>query len=153
MTHYMSAGGQDIPDRLRIAVTNRGYRPGELAGAGLQLTPEGKSTCTWMLHGPQLGEPKVIDAGRSVIVEGAWSDFVRSARRERVRGPATVAAVEIHISGHARFDVHRLDSEQRAELSALVSDLLDGRRSPWKEPNIPVVQEPILDRLQRSERT
>jgi hypothetical protein len=147
ITFGVDRGGENLPDRVQIVVTNRGHRPGELAGAGIQMTPEGKPTRTWLLLGPQLGQPIPIDAGRSATVEGSWSDFLRSAARERVLGPATVSAVEIHISGERRFQVHRLDADQRAELTGIVSDLIAGRSKPWApHPGPPIVQEPLLRR-------
>lgn len=146
-TFSVDRGGENLPDRVQIVVANRGHRPGELAGAGIQMTPEGKPTRTWMLLGPQLGEPVPIEAGRSVTVEGSWSDFVRSAAREGMVGPASVSAVEIHISGEKRFRVHPLDPDQRAELAATVSDLIAGRRKAWAPyPGPPIVQEPLLKR-------
>jgi hypothetical protein len=62
-------------------------------------------------------------------------------------GRATVSAVEIHISGERRFQVHPLDADQRAELTAIVSDLIAGRRKAWAPyPGPPIVQEPLLKR-------
>lgn len=147
LTFSVDRGGENLPDRVQVIVTNRGHRPGELAGAGIQMTPEGKPTRTWMLLGPQLGHPVPIEAGRSATVEGSWSDFVRSAVREGIAGRSTVSAVEIHISGERRFQVHPLGADQRAELTAIVSDLIAGRRKAWApHPGPPIVQEPLLKR-------